>query len=524
MGKKVDPKPKDDIKPIAFVKGKKQLEPEESSESDSPVEDKPKAVRKGSDSKPARKGSDTKAPRKVSTDSANGKKTTKLSTGKVVEDSDSSESEEVKAPAKPAAKPTKKPQKEESSSEEELPKKVAAKPAQAPAKPVPAKKAKLPSSSESESESEEETKKPVAPVKKAEPAKKAAPAKAAKAPSSDSESSEEEKKVVPTKAVPKKAEPAKKPAPKKGKQASDSESESSEEVKKPVKGKPAAKKPVASDDSSDEAVAPAKRAAAADSSEDSDDEPAKKPKTAPAATANKRKWSDDAASAPQKVTKTEGSTALEVFVGGLSYDASEEDITQLFSKYGEVTNLKCLTNQDGSFKGACFVAYGSNAEAVKATALNGTDHMGRTLKVNLANEKPPAARPDGGCNTVFVGNISFESTEDTIANFFSKCGAVAQVRLARGPDGGVKGFAHVEFESNEGADKAVTMAGQKLDGRPLRVDYAQAKGEGRGPSRRGGFDRGGYGGRRGGGFDDRGKDKMKKSGSIQPFQGQKTQL
>ena len=518
MGKKVDPKPKDDIKPIAFVKGKKQLEPEESSESDSPVEDKPKAVRKGSDSKPASKGVDTKAPRKASTDSAKGKKTTKLSTGKVVEDSDSSESEEVKAPAKPA-KPTKKPQKAESSSEEELPKKAAAKPVAAPAKPVPAKKAKLPSSSESESE--EETKKPVAPVKKAEPAKKAVPAKAAKASSSESESSEEEKKVVPVKAAPKKAEPAKKPAPKKGKQASDSESESSEEVKKPVKGKPAAKKP-ASDDSSDEAVAPAKRAAA-DSSEDSDDEPAKKPKTAPAPTANKRKRSEDVASAPQKVTKTEGSTALEVFVGGLSYDASEEDITQLFSKYGEVTNLKCLTNQDGSFKGACFVAYGSNAEAVKATALNGTDHMGRTLKVNLANEKPPAARPDGGCNTVFVGNISFESTEDTIANFFSKCGAVAQVRLARGPDGGVKGFAHVEFESNEGADKAVTMAGQKLDGRPLRVDYAQAKGEGRGPSRRGGFERGGYGGRRGG-FDDRGKDKMKKSGSIQPFQGQKTQL
>jgi len=216
-------------------------------------------------------------------------------------------------------------------------------------------------------------------------------------------------------------------------------------------------------------------------------------------------------------------TQTEVFVDGLSYDASEDDITQLFSQYGEVKNLKCLTNQDGSFKGACFVCFSSNAEAMKATELNGGEHMGRTLKVNLANEKPPAARPDGGCNTVFVGNISFESTEDTIANFFSKCGTVAQVRLARGPDGGVKGFAHVEFESNEGADKAVTMAGQKLDGRPLRVDYAQAKGEGR--PRRGGFgDRGGFGGGRRGGFDDRGKDKMKKSGAIQPFQGQKIQL
>jgi len=106
-------------------------------------------------------------------------------------------------------------------------------------------------------------------------------------------------------------------------------------------------------------------------------------------------------------------TQTEVFVGGLSYDASEDDITQLFSQYGEVKNLKCLTNQDGSFKGACFVCFSSNAEAMKAIELNGGEHMGRTLKVNLANEKPPAARPDGGCNTVFVGNINFESTEDT---------------------------------------------------------------------------------------------------------------
>lgn len=55
--------------------------------------------------------------------------------------------------------------------------------------------------------------------------------------------------------------------------------------------------------------------------------------------------------------------------------------------------------------------------------------------------------------------MSFRSTEDSIAHFFSKCGPVKAVRIAMGDDGRAKGFAHVEFETPDAAQKALELNG-----------------------------------------------------------------
>jgi len=105
----------------------------------------------------------------------------------------------------------------------------------------------------------------------------------------------------------------------------------------------------------------------------------------------------------------------------------------------------------------------------------------------------------GGGNTVYVGNLSYGSSESDIRDFFTDCGSVKAVRLAKEPGGKFKGFCHVEFEDNEGANNATKKNGDDLGGRPLKVDMSRPS-SGGGGGRGGG--RGGFGGGRGRGRGD----------------------
>jgi nucleolin len=111
--------------------------------------------------------------------------------------------------------------------------------------------------------------------------------------------------------------------------------------------------------------------------------------------------------------------------------------------------------------------------------------------------------------------MPFSVTEDDIRAHFGDCGEVTQVRFATDREtGAFRGFGHVEFADADTCEKAVAMAGVPLNGRELRIDYAEARKEGGGGGGggrgRGGFGdspRGGFGGGRGGGrggFGDRG--------------------
>jgi cold-inducible RNA-binding protein len=75
---------------------------------------------------------------------------------------------------------------------------------------------------------------------------------------------------------------------------------------------------------------------------------------------------------------------------------------------------------------------------------------------------------------LFVGNLSFQTTEDGISTAFEQFGPLDSVRLIRDRDTGrSKGFAFVEL-TEENADKAITqMNGSQLDGRALTVNEAK---------------------------------------------------
>jgi cold-inducible RNA-binding protein len=84
--------------------------------------------------------------------------------------------------------------------------------------------------------------------------------------------------------------------------------------------------------------------------------------------------------------------AKKIYVGNLSYTAREDDIRELFEKFGEIESVKIIMdNMTGRPKGFGFVEMTSNEEADKAIAtLNGTAFMERTL--NVSEARPQTAR------------------------------------------------------------------------------------------------------------------------------------
>jgi RNA recognition motif-containing protein len=89
---------------------------------------------------------------------------------------------------------------------------------------------------------------------------------------------------------------------------------------------------------------------------------------------------------------------------------------------------------------------------------------------------------------LFVGNLSYQTTEEDLRQFFSGAGAVASVSVVTERETGrSKGFAFVEMANEADAQKAISqLNGQNLGGRTVRVDMAQPR-ENRGGGGGGGF-------------------------------------
>ncbi len=109
---------------------------------------------------------------------------------------------------------------------------------------------------------------------------------------------------------------------------------------------------------------------------------------------------------------------------------------------------------------------------------------------------------------LYVGNLSWGVNDDSLKSAFEECGEVTSAMVAIDKmTGRSRGFAFVEFATEEGAAKAVERwNNQELDGRPLVVNIAKPREEGAprrfDNNRTGGFNRGGGFNRdnRGGGF------------------------
>jgi RNA recognition motif-containing protein len=87
---------------------------------------------------------------------------------------------------------------------------------------------------------------------------------------------------------------------------------------------------------------------------------------------------------------------MKIYIGGLPYQTDDEQLSQIFSPYGEVASSKVITDRDtGRSKGFGFVEMNDTAAAKKAIAeLHEAELGGRTITVNEA--RPMEQRSGGG--------------------------------------------------------------------------------------------------------------------------------
>jgi len=95
-----------------------------------------------------------------------------------------------------------------------------------------------------------------------------------------------------------------------------------------------------------------------------------------------------------------------IYVGNLSFDATEEQVSEMFTQYGKVESIAMIMDRDtGRFRGFSFVEMENSSANAAIKALNDTEMDGRMLRVNEA--KPREDRSGGNRNNNKSRNNKF---------------------------------------------------------------------------------------------------------------------
>lgn len=163
---------------------------------------------------------------------------------------------------------------------------------------------------------------------------------------------------------------------------------------------------------------------------------------------------------------------LEVFVGGLEKEATDDDLRKAFEKVGEITEIRLMKNfQTGKNKGYAFVRYATAAEAKRAVKeLASVKIRGKKCGVVPLEEN----------DTIFLGNIDKNWKKDDVVNKLKEAGIenIENVSVIEDPHNSElnRGFAFLELETYKDAQIAFRALQKKnvfgVD-RTVKVAWAQ---------------------------------------------------
>ncbi|XP_057978482.1 heterogeneous nuclear ribonucleoprotein 1 [Malania oleifera] len=215
------------------------------------------------------------------------------------------------------------------------------------------------------------------------------------------------------------------------------------------------------------------------------------------------------------------SSSGKLFVGGISWETTEETFSNYFSKYGEITDSVIMMDKhSGRPRGFGFVTFADPAVTDKVLA---DDHFidGRTVEVKRTVPREDMQQVKGVLKTkkIFIGGIPPSFSEDELKEYFSAYGSIVEHQIMLDhKTGRPRGFGFVTFEDEESVEKIFSEdRNHELGGKQVEIKRAQPKRAGgdyfgvaakshggfaSGSARYGGgySSAGGYGGKMGGGY------------------------
>ncbi|KAI5093192.1 heterogeneous nuclear ribonucleoprotein A1 isoform X3, partial [Silurus meridionalis] len=206
-------------------------------------------------------------------------------------------------------------------------------------------------------------------------------------------------------------------------------------------------------------------------------------------------------------TPREPEQMRKLFIGGLSFETTDESLRAHFEQWGTLTD--CVVMRDPNTKrsrGFGFVTYSSVNEVDAAMDARPHKVDGRAVEPKRAVSREDSCRP-GAHSTVkkiFVGGIKEDTDEEHLRDYFSQFGKIEEVNIMTEKNSDKRrGFAFVTFEDHDSVDRIVIQKYHTVNGHNCEVRKALSREEMNRVSMNNRGSRGGSGGNfggRGGGY------------------------
>ncbi|XP_024245571.1 heterogeneous nuclear ribonucleoprotein A3 [Oncorhynchus tshawytscha] len=205
-----------------------------------------------------------------------------------------------------------------------------------------------------------------------------------------------------------------------------------------------------------------------------------------------------------------------LFIGGLSFETTEESLRIHFEQWGNLTDSVVMRDPNNKrSRGFGFVTYSCVEEVDACMAARPHKVDGRVVEPKRAVSREDSNRPGAHLRVkkIFVGGIKEDTEEDHIREYFETYGRIETIDIMEERATGKKrGFCFVSFDDNDTVDKIVAQKYHTINTHNCEVRKALSKqemmeasnqrsgggGSGNFMGRGGNFGRGGYGGGRGG--------------------------
>ncbi|KAG8596742.1 hypothetical protein GDO81_002040 [Engystomops pustulosus] len=261
-------------------------------------------------------------------------------------------------------------------------------------------------------------------------------------------------------------------------------SRAEKKAKKPKKAKPGDKRKAEDEDEDDEewgeeaAEQPSKRHKGQDQSEDKEAEEMETEtglfgRGAPTTGHSENKQKPLPPKEQPRILHNPNKDRITVFVSNLPYNLSdpEKQLRGVFSGCGEISQVRVVYTNKGTFRGYCYVEFTEEKGALDALKMDRHEVNGRPMFVSPCVDKNK--NPDFKVfkyssslekHKLFVSGLPFSCTKEELEEIFKEHGTIKEIRLVTNRSGKPKGLAYVEYENETQASQAV----MKLDGTKLK--------------------------------------------------------
>lgn len=167
-----------------------------------------------------------------------------------------------------------------------------------------------------------------------------------------------------------------------------------------------------------------------------------------------------------------------LFVGGLSWETTQENLQRYFSRYGDVIDCVVMKNSEsGRSRGFGFVTF-SEPENVNLVLQNGPHTLdGRTIDPKPCNprtlQKP---KRNSSYPKVFLGGLPSNVTETDLRTYFARFGKVMEVVIMYDQEKKKsRGFGFLSFEDEESVERCVSEHFVNLSGKQVEIKKAEPR-------------------------------------------------